>query len=50
MWPASKHAMSVANIQAEFHKTGIFPVNFDGILKSKFTPSQVTGSKNCCSC
>ena len=50
MWPAWKHAMSIANIQSGFCKTGIFPVNFDGILKSKFTPSQVTDSKNCCSC
>ena len=49
MWPAWKHAMSIANIQSGFRKTGIFPVNFDGILKSKFTPSQVTDSKNCCS-
>ena len=47
MWPAWKHAMSVANIQSGFHKTGIYPVNFDDISKSKFTPSQVTESKTC---
>ena len=47
MWPAWKHAMSVANIQSGFCKTGIYPVNFDGINKSKFTPSQVTDSKTC---
>ena len=47
MWPAWKQAMPVANIQSGFHKTGIYPVNFDGISKSKFTPSQVTDSKTC---
>ena len=45
MWPAWTHAMTVANIQSGFRKTGIFPVNFEAIDKEKFTPSSVTDSK-----
>ena len=45
MWPAWTHAMTVANIQSGFRKTGIFPVNFEAIDKEIFTPSSVTDSK-----
>ena len=34
--------MTVGSIQSGFRKTGIYPVNFGVIDKSKFTPSQVT--------
>ena len=46
MWPAWTHAMTVANIQSGFRKTGIYPVNFEVIDKEKFTPSSVTDSKH----
>ena len=38
--------MMVANIQSGFRKTGVYPINFDAIDKSKFTPSIITDSKN----
>ena len=44
--PAWKHAMTVGRIQSGFRKTGIYPVNFEVINKTKFTPSEVTDSKN----
>ena len=43
--PAWRHAMTVGRIQSGFRKTGIFPINFEAIDKAKFTPSQVTDSK-----
>ena len=43
--PAWRHAMTVAWIQSGFRKTGIYPVNFNAIDKSKFTLSEVTDSK-----
>ena len=43
--PAWRHAMTVGRIQSGFRKTGIFPVNFEATDKAKFTPSQVTDSK-----
>ena len=46
--PAWSRAMSVANIQSGFRKTGVYPVDFDAIDKSKFTPSIVTDSKIIC--
>ena len=49
MWPAWTHAMTVANIQSGFKKTGIFPVSFEAIDKEKFTPSSVTDNKILCS-
>ena len=39
--PAWSHAMTVSQIQSGFRKTGIYPVNFNAIDKSKFTPSKV---------
>ena len=44
--PAWNRAMTVANIQSGFRKTGVYLVNFDAIDKAKFTPSIVTDSKN----
>lgn len=41
-WPAWKHAMTVRFIQGGFRRTGIYPVNFDAIDKSKMTPSILT--------
>ena len=46
MWPAWTHAMTVANIQSVFQRTGIYPFNFIAINPDKFTPSSVTDSKN----
>ena len=46
MWPTWSHAMTLANIQSGFKKTGIYPVNFDVINPGKFAPSSVTDSKN----
>ena len=43
--PAWRHAMTVSRIQSGFRKMGIYPVNFEAIDKTKFTPSQVTDSK-----
>ena len=43
--PAWNRAMTVANIQSGFRKTGVYPVNFDAIDKAKFNPSIVTDSK-----
>ena len=48
-WPAWSHSMTVGNIQSGFRKTGVYPVNYDAIDKSKFTPSIVTDSKKICS-
>ena len=36
-WPAWSQAMTVANIQSGFRKTGIFPVNSEAIEKAKFS-------------
>ena len=47
--PAWNQAMTVANIQSDFRKPGVYLVNFDTIDKAKFTPSSVTCSKNICS-
>ena len=44
--PAWKHAMIVGRIQSGFRKTGIYPMNFEAIDQTKFTPSEVTDSKN----
>ena len=44
--PTWKHAMTVGRIQSGFRKTGIYPVKFEVIDKTKFTPSEVTDSKN----
>ena len=44
--PAWKHAMTVGRIQSGFRKTGIYPVKFEVIDKTKFTPSEFTDSKN----
>ena len=49
MWLAWTHAMTVANIQSGFRKTGIFLVNFEAIDKERFIPSSVTDSKILCS-
>ena len=38
--------MTVDRIQSGFRKTGIYPVNFEAMDKTKFTPSEVTDSKN----
>lgn len=48
-WPAFKDAMSVRNIQAGFRRTGIYPVDFEAIDKSKFGPASLTDQpcKNC---
>ena len=48
-YPAWTHSMMVVNIQSGFRKTGVYPLNFDAIDKSKFTPSIITDSKNICS-
>ena len=45
-WLAWSHSMTVANIQSGFHRTGIYPVSFNAIDKSKFASSIITDSKN----
>ena len=48
-WPAWSCSMTVGNIQSGFRKTGVYPVNYDAIYKSKFTLSIITDSKKICS-
>ena len=48
-WPAWSCSMTVGNIQSGFRKTGVYPVNYNAIDKSKFTLSIVTDSKKICS-
>ena len=48
-WPAWSRSMTVGNIQSGFRKTGVYPVNYDAISKSKFTLSIITDSKKICS-
>ena len=47
--PAWSCMMTVGNIQSGFSETGVYPVNFNAIDKSKFMPSIVTDSKIICS-
>ena len=44
-WPAWCHAMQVKFIQGGFRRTGIYPVNFDAVDKSKMTPSILTENR-----
>ena len=41
-WPSWKKAMTVANIQAGFHQTGIFPLNPNVFNPALLGPSQAT--------
>ena len=44
-WPAWWESMSVGNIQSGFSKTGIYPMNINAILKTKYAPAQITDRK-----
>ena len=41
-WPAIHKAMTVANVQAGFRETGVFPVNRNQIHPALLGPSQTT--------